>query len=378
MLSLDHGEVVVVERRIGVDATVARSLAELTAACYFDTETTGLSTSAGTLLFLAGAARVDGTGVRVTQYVLPDQPDEPALLALVAAELERADRVVTYNGRAFDLPLLAARLTLHGMRRAGEGLPRRHDDLLHPARRLWRRTLGGARLAQIEAGVLGVRRGADCPSAEIPARYLAYLRGAAPELLVEVLEHNAHDVVSLALLEARLAALSGGAWRTASDVDPRGMALELLRLGRTTDAVELLQLALEDVADDGDAVPLRRLASRLLVAAGETARAEAVWRTGTRRAAVSAALAWLEIARIRERYREDVGAALEATHAASRVLDLALALGRGGGIAEIGRARLAVDARRRRLTRRVAAANRARTSRHRAAGGSVSLVAAAS
>jgi hypothetical protein len=73
---------------------------------------------------------------------------------------------------------------------------------------------------------------------------------------------------------------------------------------------------------------------------------------------VEAALAWIEVARIRERHAADLPGALEATRAASRVLDLALALGRGGSLDRIGRARLMVEGRRRRLTRWLAAAER--------------------
>jgi hypothetical protein len=69
-------------------------------------------------------------------------------------------------------------------------------------------------------------------------------------------------------------------------------------------------------------------------------------------------LAWIEVARLRERHAADLRGALEATRAASRVLDLALALGRGGSMEKIGQARLLVERRRRRLTQWVEAADR--------------------
>jgi hypothetical protein len=53
---------------------------------------------------------------------------------------------------------------------------------------------------------------------------------------------------------------------------------------------------------------------------------------------------------------------MDAAAAASRVLDIAFVLGRGGSIAEVGRTRLAVERRLRRLRRWVEAAER-RTSR---------------
>jgi hypothetical protein len=51
---------------------------------------------------------------------------------------------------------------------------------------------------------------------------------------------------------------------------------------------------------------------------------------------------------------------MEAAATASRVLDIAFALGRGGSIAEVGRTRLVVERRLRRLRRWVAAYERRR------------------
>jgi hypothetical protein len=148
-------------------------------------------------------------------------------------------------------------------------------------------------------------------------------------------------------------------------LDPRGMALDLLRSGEVDDAIELVDCAQATAADPAEANALRRVASRLLLARGNVERAEDLWRQGTRRASVDAAGAWIEVARIRERHRHDLPGALEAAAAASRVLDLALALGRGGSLSDIGRARLRVERRLRRLRRWTAAAERraARTTR---------------
>ena len=199
---VEGGTALVVERTATIAEDAARYLAERPPAAYFDTETTGLSTGAGTVIFLAGVARVDGPRVTVRQYLLPDYPYERSLLRAVSADLASAARVVTYNGRGFDLPMLVARLTFHGLYREQAALPVDHDDLLPDARRLFRRPLGGARLADVEAGVLGVRRSSDCAGSEVPARYFGYLRGGSPDILAEVLDHNFQDVVSLALLEA--------------------------------------------------------------------------------------------------------------------------------------------------------------------------------
>jgi hypothetical protein len=307
---------------------------------------------------MAAAARVEAGRITVRQYLLPDYPYEPALLRALVADLATFPRLVTYNGRSFDVPMLAARLTVHGLFREQALVPDHHDDLLPDARRLFRRPLGGARLADVEAGVLGVRRSSDCPGSEVPARYFGYLQGGSPDILAEVLDHNFQDVVSLVLLEAELCRLRSGGWRDATVLDPKGMALELLRAGAVDDALELVEAAHDATNDPAEATALRRVASRLLIALGDVDRAEELWRTGTRRASVDAAAAWIEVARIRERHRRDLRGAMEAAAAASRVLDIAFALGRGGSMAEVGRTRLTVERRLRRLRQWVAAAER--------------------
>ncbi|MEO8252072.1 MAG: ribonuclease H-like domain-containing protein [Chloroflexota bacterium] len=355
------GAAVVVERRVALPAATVASLIDLPPGSYFDTETTGLSTGAGTVVFLAGLGRLDGDQLVVRQLLLPDYPHEAALLRLVAAELAALPRVITYNGRGFDLPLLTTRLTVHRLFREMAALPQRHDDLLPVARRLYRRPLGGARLADVEAGVLGVVRSSDCPGSEVPSRYFGYLRGGSPDLLTDVLDHNLQDIVSLALLEAEIVQMRAGGWRTASVLDPHGMAVELLRHGASEEALEVVEAAMLPGVDQGQVHSLRRMAARLLLNAGEIDRAELLWTSATRRASADAAAAWLEVARIRERQRGDLRGALEAATTASRVLDLAFALGRGGGMLAVGRVRLRVDARLRRLRRWVAAAERRRT-----------------
>jgi len=353
-----HGAAVVVERRVPLPASTTWLLAKLPRATYFDTETTGLSTGAGTVIFLAGMGSIDGDALVVRQLVLPDYPHEGALLRLAAGELSSRPRLVTYNGRGFDLPLLATRLTVHRLFRELADLPEQHDDLLPVARRLYRRPLGGARLADVEAGVLGVSRSSDCPGSEVPARYFGYLRSGSPEPLTDVLDHNLQDVVSLALLEAELLRMRAGGWRDAGVLDPFGMAVELLRIGATEDALAVVEAAIAPGVEQERAHTLLRMATRLLLGSGEVDRAERLWTAATRRASTEAAAAWLEVARIRERHRDDLHGALEATEAASRVLDLAFALGRGGGMQELGRTRLRVDSRLRRLSRWVAAAER--------------------
>ncbi|HET7142179.1 MAG TPA: hypothetical protein VFJ03_06815, partial [Candidatus Limnocylindria bacterium] len=55
---VEDGRAMVIERRTMLPLAVAERLADIPATAYFDTETTGLSTGAGTVIFLAGVAVV--------------------------------------------------------------------------------------------------------------------------------------------------------------------------------------------------------------------------------------------------------------------------------------------------------------------------------
>ena len=83
-----------------------------------DTETTGLATAAGTLAFLVGLARWDGTSFRQTQLLLPDHADEPALLAEIARWVTPDTWLVSYNGRGLRLAAHRGPLPAGGTTRA--------------------------------------------------------------------------------------------------------------------------------------------------------------------------------------------------------------------------------------------------------------------
>ncbi|HEX6989137.1 MAG TPA: ribonuclease H-like domain-containing protein, partial [Bacillota bacterium] len=136
---------------------------------FLDTETTGLAGGTGTLVVVAGLARLDGARLRIRQFVLVDPTAEAAFLDALAGELERARLLVTFNGRRFDWPVLEARFVLNRGLRAVPSPP--HLDLLYPARRLYGADLPSCRLADLEAQVLGARRAGDSPGSEVPLRY---------------------------------------------------------------------------------------------------------------------------------------------------------------------------------------------------------------
>ena len=197
-----HGRVPVVSG-LEASATLASQLAldptladvDLTKMLFIDTETTGLSTASGTLAFLVGIARFDDQSLYVEQMLLRGHADEPAMLRHLAEHLGRASCIVSYNGKSFDWPLLRTRFVMN--RVPAPPLPP-HLDLLHCARRLFKKRLGSLRLVQMEREVLGFTREHDVDGSEIPGIFLTYLRSGRPGRLDGVIEHNANDLVALA------------------------------------------------------------------------------------------------------------------------------------------------------------------------------------
>lgn len=176
---------------------------------FFDTETTGLSGGAGTVAFLAGCGWFDADGFRVRQFFLAGPAGERALLESLTRIFDKASLLVTYNGRTFDVPLMETRWAFHRSSAATDEIA--HFDMLPGARRLWgrpeRRTsihlFGGddersCSLSAIERSVLGFHRVNDVPGLEIPARYFHFIRTGNASAIAGVLEHNRHDLLSLA------------------------------------------------------------------------------------------------------------------------------------------------------------------------------------
>lgn len=231
---------------------------------FFDTETTGLAGFSGTVAFLVGVGsfRCDAHGVVFVceQYFIEDFPHEAALLELVAERFADSELLVSFNGRRYDLPLLAARSTLNRVR-VRWGVP--HLDLLEPSRRIWRRRLGSCRLAALEAHVLGVRRVCDIPGQLIPQVYFDHLRGIGRERLARVFDHNVQDIVSMAALLLVLTELAEDPTHSAlvHAADAYGMGRLYLRCGQVAQACRYFERAWASAEDEA---LRRRLASELV------------------------------------------------------------------------------------------------------------------
>jgi len=162
-----------------------------------DIETMGLF---GRVIILLGLAKQCEEGVSVTQYLLKDISNEPCALMEASSKLRDGSALITYNGKAFDVPYLDDRLAFYGLNPLEEKV---HFDLLHFSRRLWGDTLPDYSLASMERH-LGVERGIDLPSSLVPLFYEQYLETGNPGPLVPIVEHNRQDLLTLVTLFSRI------------------------------------------------------------------------------------------------------------------------------------------------------------------------------
>ena len=212
---------------------------------FLDTETTGLAGGTGTYAFLIGVGSIGDDGFRVRQFFMRDYSEEASLLASLGEHLAKFDVLITYNGKAFDQPLLETR---YRMVRARPPFARmEHLDLLFGARRLWKLRLDSCRLVDLEYQVLGVERQGDLPGEMIPYYYFEYLRMRQAFRLVPIFHHNAIDIVSLACLTAIVPAAFGSADGASlrHGADMIGLARWLAAAGRDDEAVGLYRRAVK-------------------------------------------------------------------------------------------------------------------------------------
>lgn len=188
-------------------AVIAADFAALVAALperalVLDLETCGL---AGSALFLVGLLR-NVAGVPVIELLFArNYAEEPAVLGTLWQMLPGYDVLVTFNGKAFDWPMICDRSVRHRLAVARNGGSLRHVDILHSARRRWRRQFPDCRLQTLERHVCRRQRTGDIAGHLIPAAYAEYVRTRLEREMDAVLYHNALDLVTLFDLALRMA-----------------------------------------------------------------------------------------------------------------------------------------------------------------------------
>jgi hypothetical protein len=199
--------------------------------------------------FLVGLAYYRDERFKVTQFFLNEMAEEGWLIA----ELDRFVRemgfksLVTYNGKAFDLPLVETRFALHRTPCPLRGLP--HLDFLFSARSLWKHKYDSCRLFHLAQQIVQAERSEDIPGEEIPGRYFQYIRNGDFSLIDPIVYHNQEDLLSLlgvvvagsVLVERNREAAARG---DGDPMDLYGVAKLFERAGDAATSAALLEKAL--------------------------------------------------------------------------------------------------------------------------------------
>lgn len=166
---------------------------------FIDTETTGLSQSAGTFAFMVGVGFIQEDYFLIRQYFLRNPGEEAAMLLNLSNLLEKYNTLVSYNGISFDIPILLNRYIIYRMPHNLRN--KKHLDLLKYSRSIWRYQFEDRSLKSIESKVLSYKRTSEeVPGWMAPEIYRDFLRTGNYSQIQGVLYHNAMDVVSLAAL----------------------------------------------------------------------------------------------------------------------------------------------------------------------------------
>ncbi len=286
----------------------------LEAYAFLDTETSGLAGGTGTYAFLVGAARFVESEFRLAQFFMRDPSEEPALLEGLVDFLAPCSALVTFNGKAFDAPLLATRYTLHSIPIPFKDYA--HLDLLPLSRRLWRDWLPSRALKYLEENVLmAPRTTEEVPGYEIPYLYFDYLRTGDASPLKGVFYHNAMDVVAMAALLSHIASILQDPFSELVEhgLDVIAIAKLLEDLGRWEMAARLFERGLEmDLPEEDFWQAVRRL-SHLQKRRGDLETAVRLWEQAAGQGHV---YAHVELAKYHEHHVRDYAAALVWTESA--------------------------------------------------------------
>jgi uncharacterized protein YprB with RNaseH-like and TPR domain len=281
---------------------------------FLDTETSGLAGGTGTYAFMVGIGRFVGDQFALRQFFLRDPAEEPAMLEAITHFLAPAQALVTFNGKAFDAPLLATRYRLNHIPAPFDEYA--HLDLLPLARRLWRDRLESRALKYLEQHVLGLTRTTEeVPGYEIPWLYFDYLRTGDARPLAGVFYHNAMDVVAMAALLAHINEAMENPYdgRVEHGLDFIALGKLFEDLGHWEEAARLFERGLELNLTEADfGLAIKRLAI-LQKRRGDFQEAIRLWEAA---AANGHIYAHIEIAKYYEHKCRDPKTALQWTRSA--------------------------------------------------------------
>jgi uncharacterized protein YprB with RNaseH-like and TPR domain len=286
---------------------------------FLDTETSGMAGGTGTYAFLVGAGRfVDGQFL-LQQFFMRDPAEEPALLEGLAHFLAPCEALVTFNGKAFDAPLLVTRYSLHRIPVPFKGYS--HLDLLPLARRLWRDRLPSRALKYLEEHVLGMTRASEeVPGYEIPWLYFDYLRTGDARPLTGVFYHNAMDVVAMAALLSRVSDMLANPYdgRVEHGLDFIALGKLFEDLGHWDEAARLYERGLESEITETDFEAAVKRLSILQKRRGDLDQAVLWWERAAKEGHV---YAHIELAKYHEHKRRDLKSSIKWTRSARKQVE---------------------------------------------------------
>jgi uncharacterized protein YprB with RNaseH-like and TPR domain len=281
---------------------------------FLDTETSGLSGGTGTYAFMVGIGRFVGDQFVLQQFFMRDPAEEPAMLEAIANFLAPAQALVTFNGKAFDAPLLTTRFRLHHIPVPYTDYA--HLDLLPLARRLWRDRLESRALKYLEEHILGLTRSVEeVQGYEVPWLYFDYLRTGDARPLGGVFYHNAMDVVAMAAVLTHVNEMMQNPYEGCVEHGLDFIALGKLfeDLGHWEEAARLFERGLElNLTETDFGVAVKRL-SILQKKRGDFNEALRLWEAA---AANGHIYAHIEMAKYYEHKCRDVKSALKWTRSA--------------------------------------------------------------
>ena len=191
---------------------------------FLDLETCGF---AGSAIFLIGLLRQTDQGLAIELLFARNYAEERAILESLWMAASENEVLGTFNGKSFDWPMVHDRSTrhllgcdarYHAAKHSRNSEPKQgslgikdprpeliHFDLLHHARRRWKKQLPNCKLQTLEQFICGRRRADDIPGNRIPDAYHRYVRTGETSEVQSILHHNLLDLVTLLQVSLRVA-----------------------------------------------------------------------------------------------------------------------------------------------------------------------------
>ncbi|HUU22320.1 MAG TPA: ribonuclease H-like domain-containing protein [Phycisphaerae bacterium] len=161
---------------------------------FMDIESCGLS---GACIFLVGLMFFRDDQLVFDQLLARHYGEEPAILDAFGRRLEQAGTLITFNGKSFDITCIRDRAIFHALDIPPDPP---HLDILHEARRRWRKDLPNCKLQTLEYTFCRRRRIGDIPGDQIPDAYHDFVAGSDARRLGAILHHNLLDMLTMGQL----------------------------------------------------------------------------------------------------------------------------------------------------------------------------------